>query len=129
LSEYFETRNLFRRMLPCCMLLIMGSAGLQASFVYLDINGAFAPGGPGCCYWAAPSGKIGWYWTPTSNLDLVGIETKLVTGFFNINNNFTLTTSIWTDRPANGGALLGSFTWNGTNYIDPPWQGNTFSSA
>jgi hypothetical protein len=86
--------------------------GAKAS-VYQDINSSFTPG---FFFWAAPSGKIGWYWTPSTDVDLTAIHTELNTSGNNINNAFTLTTAIYTDRPAAGGTLIDSFTFNAAGY-------------
>jgi hypothetical protein len=77
-------------------------------------------------FWSLPS--IGWYWTPTTNVLLEGIQTQLTTGFSNINNNFTFTTTLFTNRPAAGGTSLGSFTWNGATPVDGPWVGGSFAA-
>ncbi|QNN20839.1 hypothetical protein HED60_00665 [Planctomycetales bacterium ZRK34] len=95
---------------------------LRADTVFETLNGGFTPGN---FFWAADD--TGWYWTPSMNVDLVGIQTKLATNT-NINNNFTFTTTVYTDRPDNGGMVLDSFTWNGTAFVDGPWLGGSFSS-
>ena len=77
-------------------------------------------------FWQPPS--IGWYWTPATDVELAGIQTQLTSGFSNVNNNFTFTTELFTDRPAAGGTSLGSFTWNGVTFVDGPWLGGSFSS-
>lgn len=81
-------------------------------------------------YWAVPQGNVGWYWTPQEDLFLIGIQTRLRTGFSNLNNDFIFTTTLYSDRPAVGGTSLGSFTWNGATDIDEPgsWQGGEFET-
>lgn len=95
---------------------------LQAS-VYQTFN----EGQPKAPFFWQPS-SIGWYWTPATDVELAGIQTQLTSGFSNINNNFTFTTELFTDRPAAGGTSLGSFTWNGVTFVDGPWLGGSFSS-
>jgi len=81
---------------------------------------------PGPFYWGEASGKIGWYWTAPAGVKLVGVQTRLRTGFENLNNNYTFTTTIYTDRPAIGGTPLSSFTWNGATNVIGNWQGGSF---
>ena len=83
---------------------------------------------PAPLFWC-PS-QVGWYWTPPEDLYLIGIQTRLRTGFSNINNNFTFTTTLYTDRPAVGGVAIGAFSWNGAADIDEPgvWQGGEFAA-
>jgi len=81
---------------------------------------------PGPFFWGAPSGKIGWYWTPASDVELQGIQTRLASGFGNINNAFAFSTTLFTDRPAAGGVPLGTFDWRGDTPIDGPWLGGSF---
>lgn len=91
--------------------------------VQQQVNG---PPSPGPFYWAAPD--IGWYWTPQTDFELTGIQTQLTSGFSNINNAFTFSTTLYSDRPDAGGISLGSFTWNGTAFVDGSWLGGSFSS-
>jgi hypothetical protein len=81
---------------------------------------------PGPYVWIPDN--IGWYWTPATDLMLDSIETRLTTGFTNINNNFTFTTELFTDRPAVGGTSLGSANWNGTAYNVDGWLGASFAA-
>lgn len=109
---------------------LLSTAGLavnaaRAGAVYDVYNESLTPGP---YYWAVSAGNIGWYWTPESDVELRGIQTKLTTGFSNINNNFLFTTTLFTDRPAVGGSSIGSFTWNGASYIDGSWLGGQFDS-
>src|SRR6478736_1788542 len=96
------------------------NADARASFIYQTINDGFTPGN----YYWNPN-DTGWYWTPTATVDLVSIQTKLATAS-NINNNFTFTTTVYTNRPAVGGTVLDSFTWNGATFVDGPWLGGSF---
>lgn len=96
----------------------------RADFIYQTINKILSPGP----YSRADGNNLGWYWTPATNVDLTGIETKLTTGFANINNNFTFTTAVYTDRPGNGGTLLDSLTWNGATYLSDGWLAGSCSS-
>ncbi len=107
-----------------CVITLGGSSRIAtASGVYQSLNETLTPGP---YYWAVSTGNIGWYWTPTSDVLLEGIQTQLRTGFVNINNNFTFTTTLYSDRPAAGGTSLGSFTWNGVTFVDGPWLGGSF---
>lgn len=108
------------------LALIMATAvsGAQAD-VFDSYNENLQPGN---FFWAAPSGTIGWYWTPDADVLLGGIQTKLATAS-NINNNATFTTTLYSDRPAAGGSELGSFTWNGTSFIEGDWLGGSFAAA
>lgn len=113
--------------LPLVGLLTLGilvlSVGVaRADVIYEEINETFSPGD---FFWAADD--TGWYWTPSTDVDLTGIYTQLATAT-NINNNVTFTTTVYTDRPDVGGTVLDSFTWNGTNFQDGPWLGGTFAS-
>lgn len=113
--------------LSCVAFVLASSLGggiAQAGAVLDDFNELL---NPGPFFWGSPSGKIGWYWTPDTEVELHGVQTKLTTGFSNINNNFTFTTTLYTDRPAAGGIELGSFTWNGTNFVDGSWLGGEFA--
>lgn len=89
------------------------------------VNESFTPGP---FYLGHPDGKIGWYWTAPTTGTLDGIQTQLTTGFFNINNDVTLTASLYTERPTNGGSVLGAFTFHGATYVDGPWLGGTFTT-
>lgn len=109
----------------CAALLVCVAAAPASADVYQTVNAAL---NPGPFFWGHPSGKIGWYWTPASDVELSGIQTRLTTGFNNINNNFTFTTTLYTDRPAAGGTSLGSFLWNGATPIDGPWLGGSFAA-
>jgi hypothetical protein len=84
---------------------------------------------PAPFFWAAPSGNIRWYWAPVSNVHLSSIQTRLTTGFGNINNDFTFTTTLFSDRPAAGGVELGLFDWNGATPVDEFWLGGEFAQA
>lgn len=105
--------------------LVLAPAG--ASTVFDSYNGPPAPGGPLCCYWGAPSGTLGWYWTPSSDVQLEGIQTQLYNGAGNINNNFTMTVTLFSDRPAAGGVSLGSFNFNAAT-ASGTWGGGSFLS-
>jgi hypothetical protein len=97
----------------------------RADYVYQAINDALTPGP---FFW--PNGNnIGWYWTPATDVYLTGIQTKLTTGYTNINNNYTFTARVYTDRPSAtpAGTLMGSFTFNGAAYVNG-WLGGSFTS-
>ncbi|MBC8164775.1 MAG: PEP-CTERM sorting domain-containing protein [Bryobacteraceae bacterium] len=104
--------------------LLCFAAMLAPAAVIQEYNATRAPG---FFYWAAPSGTIGWYWTPSQDFDLQSIETVLNTQGNNINNNFTLTTSLFTDRPAVGGSLIDAHTFNGAGYSGG-WTGGQFAT-
>lgn len=96
--------------------------------VFETFNGPPSPQtNPERLIWAPAD--IGWYWTPGSDVLLEGIQTQLDSGASNINNNFTFTTTLYTDRPDVGGSVLGSFTWNGITFVDGLWLGGSFASA
>lgn len=101
------------------------TGSVQATQVYQTVNETLAPG---AFYWAAPSGKIGWYWTPATDLELAGIQTRLASGLTNLNNNATFTTKLYTDRPAIGGTELGTFDWSGTVPVAGLWLGGEFAA-
>lgn len=107
----------------CAAILLAGSASAE---VFQTVNETLDPGP---YYWGAPSGKIGWYWTPGADVLLTGIQTRLTTGFTNINNNYTFTTTLYSDRPSAGGVELGSFLWNGATPVDGNWLGGSFADA
>ena len=102
---------------------LTGSINTSQASIYQTFN----EGQPQAPYFWLPA-SIGWYWTPATDVELAGIQTQLTSGFSNINNNFTFTTELFTDRPAAGGTSLGSFTWNGITFVDGPWLGGSFSS-
>lgn len=119
-----------KKILTLSLAAFMIAAGLgvsraQAGAIYDVYNELL---NPGPYFWAPASGKIGWYWTPADDIELHGIQTKLTTGFSNLNNNFLFTTTLFTDRPAAGGTSMGSFNWNGTAYIDGSWLGGQFAN-
>jgi hypothetical protein len=94
----------------------------------LDPGPGFVIPWPGCCRWVPDN--IGWYWTPQQNVSLTAVETILVGLLNGINNNFDLTVTVYTDRPAVGGSSLGSSTFNpGVLYpADPPWHTKPFDT-
>ncbi len=106
---------------------ILALASASASTIFDSYNGPPPPGAPGCCYWANPSGKIGWYWTPSADVSLDGIDTQLFNSGTNINNNFIMTVTVFTDRPAAGGTTLGSFSFSAAT-ASGGWGGGSFSS-
>lgn len=116
------------RVCVCCAsaALLLGSIAAPADEVYQDLNESLDPAP---FYWGAPSGNIGWYWTPATDVLLSGVQTRLASGFANINNDYTFTTTLYTDRPAAGGVELGSFTWNGVTPVDGDWLGGSFPAA
>ncbi len=57
------------------------------------------------------------------------IQTQLRNDFGNLNNNFTFTTTLYTDRPAVGGTPIASFEWNGSRLIQGQWVGGFFVSG
>lgn len=115
LLHYFQTAT-------AVAALLLYASTTQASMVFQSVNASATPAN---FFWSL--NDIGWYWTPSTDVVLEGIQTKLATAS-NINNNFTFTTTLYSDRPANGGTAIDSFTWNGTNFVDGSWLGGTFSS-
>jgi hypothetical protein len=108
------------------LMLVMVAVPVIARASVIDaVNDSFTPGP---YIWGTPSGKMGWYWTATTTGTLTGVQTKLATGFWNINNDVNLTVTLYTDRPAVGGTALDSFVFNGLDYVDGPWQGGDFTN-
>lgn len=91
--------------------------------IHDQVNG---PPGPGPFFWTLDD--IGWYWTPETDLDLIAVQTQLRNDFTNLNNDFTFTTTIYTDRPAVGGVAIDSTEWNGAYLVDGPWVGGFFDA-
>ena len=83
---------------------------------------------PGCCTWAPNT--IGWYWTPAQSFSLTTVETILVNVLNGVNDDFDLTVKLYTDRPAVGGSVLSSATFNPGQFyaVDPTWHGQAFAS-
>lgn len=106
-------------------LLIAFSASVSSAdqVVQQQVNG---PPGPGPFFWALPD--IGWYWTPTADFQLTGIQTQLTSGLVNLNNDFMFVTTLFTDRPDVGGMEIASFSWNGTDFQSGVWVGGSFAS-
>ena len=122
-------RKAFLVCLVAALMLVLPIAA-QADVVFQTINGT-PPIAPGPFFWdGAPVGinNVGWYWTPRTNVDLTGIQTKLNNVNFNVNNNFTFTAAVYTERPANSGTLLDSLSFNGATFVDGPWVGGSFAS-
>lgn len=109
------------------LLFSLALTSATAGTIFDSYNGPPGPGAPNCCYWAPPTGNIGWYWTPSTDVMLEGIQTQLYAGNFNINNNFTMTVTLYTDRPAAGGTVLDSFTFNAAT-ASLAWGGGTFAA-
>jgi hypothetical protein len=106
-------------------LLGLNAGSAQASlYTYQTVNATLSPAP---FFWGGGD-VLGWYWTPATNVLLNEIDTKLATGFNNINNNYTFTTTLYTDRPFVGGTSLGAASWNGTSYNSNGWLGSAFSS-
>ena len=108
----------------------------RAADVIDSYNPSKAPGyatpRPPCCIWVPDT--IGWYWTPASDSYLTNIQTKLADVDFGYNNDFAMTISLFTDRPAAGGTLIDSFTFNASSFVDGgghdtfPWRGTGFAA-
>ncbi len=111
-----------RSFVVAAVLMLFCTVGSPAGQVIQSLNEDQSPGN---FFWALDS--IGWYWTPGADVELTGIQTQLATAV-NINNDFTFTTGIYTDRPAAGGTLIDSFTWNGTDFVEGPWLGGSFDA-
>lgn len=119
-----------KRCLAVCFLALLVATSFstqtaRAGAIYDVYNELLSPGP---FFWAPPSGNIGWYWTPSTDVELSGIQTKLASGFSNINNNFVFTTTFYSDRPAAGGTSMGSFNWHGTTFVDGSWLGGNFAT-
>jgi hypothetical protein len=78
-------------------------------------------------YWA-PITDIGWYYTPSTSFDLVGVDTIFTTTTFAGDIDRSVTIGIWTDRPSNGGTLLESGSFN-TATARGVYGGATFSGT
>jgi len=93
-----------------------------------DPGPGYATPFPGCCRWIPDN--IGWYWTPLQNVSLTAVETILVGLLNGINNNFDLTVTVYTDRPAVGGNVLASSTFIPGDFYapDPPWHSKPFDT-
>lgn len=122
--------SLLRHAAVVSLLAVSGTAANAAA--YSDsYNENFGPGYalpfPGCCTWAPNT--IGWYWTPQRAVSLTAVETILVNVLNGVNDDFALTVTLYTNRPAVGGNPLGSATFNpGSFYAgDPPWHGQPFA--
>jgi len=108
----------------------------RAADVIDSYNAAKTPGyvlpRPPCCIWVPDT--IGWYWTPAGDSYLTNIQTKLADVDFGYNNDFAMTVSLFTDRPAAGGTLIDSFTFNASSFVDGgghdtfPWRGTGFAA-
>ncbi|MEO8123301.1 MAG: PEP-CTERM sorting domain-containing protein [Burkholderiales bacterium] len=115
----------------------LAASGLaQATTVIDSYNYDKTPGytlpRPPCCIWSLDN--IGWYWTPTTDVYLTNIQTKLADVDFGYNNDFDMTVSLFSDRPAVGGTKIDSFTFNASSFIDGngdytfPWRGTGFDA-
>lgn len=87
--------------------LLFSAVSLTASPIMDDVNGSAAPpfvhyGGPD---------NIGWYVTANTTYMLDGIFTTF-RPVPNGTGDHTITTQIWTERPSQGGTLLGEGTFN-----------------
>jgi hypothetical protein len=86
------------------------SAGLvSAESIYDSFNIGLplqnGQNGDNCCVFGIAD--IGWYYTASTSYTLNQIETV----FDTLGTNRTVTVAVFTDRPANGGTLLGSATF------------------
>ncbi|MBS0444419.1 MAG: PEP-CTERM sorting domain-containing protein [Proteobacteria bacterium] len=99
-----------RAALACAALTVATATAPPAAAATFDsINGAASP--PFVLY-GGPQ-NIGWFYTPPTSYDLDGISSNFEP-VPNGTGSRTITVQIWTDRPGNGGTLLGqgSFTGN-----------------
>jgi hypothetical protein len=114
------------------LLFLAAGPAAHASPVVDSYNQDPGPGNvlplPGCCTWAPDT--IGWYWTPQQTFGLKTVETILIGLLSGVNNDFNLTVTLFTDRPAAGGTALGSATFNPGAFdpADPPWHGKAFDT-
>jgi hypothetical protein len=114
---------------------VLAAAALQPAHAinYTEsYNQLYGPGYalpfPGCCTWAPNT--IGWYWAPQQTFALSTIETILVNVLNGVNDDFDLTVTLYSDRPAAGGTAIASAVFNpGSFYAaDPSWHGNAFTA-
>lgn len=121
-----------RRGLTSLALLAAAATPAWADPYSESYNQEFGPGYalpfPGCCTWAPDN--IGWYWTPQQTISLTTIETILTNVLIGVNDNFPLTVTLYSDRPAVGGAALASATFNPGEFYaaDPSWHGQAFAA-
>jgi hypothetical protein len=111
-----------------CFILGVAAAALcapaRAGILVDHVNDTFAADNG--AYWGVDD--VGWLYTPTSGYNLIGINT-----FFSIPNqtiiqNRTVTAVVYlNDTPANGGTLLGSFSFDST-LAQGQLGGGSFSS-
>jgi hypothetical protein len=70
---------------------------------------------------------IGWYYTPSTSYSLVGVQTTYTQTTSPLDINRIVTVSIYSDRPANGGTLLGSGSFDTATARSGAYGGATFA--
>jgi hypothetical protein len=65
--------------------------------------------------WSGRS-SVGWYYPPSSSFFLLAVETRF-NAAFGTNANRTVTAELWSDRPAAGGSLLRSGTFQSNSAL------------
>lgn len=106
----------------------IGFASTAIDTYNADKGPGYALPRPPCCSWNVDN--IGWYWTANQSTSLTSIQTKLADVDFGYDNGFFMTVGIYTDRPAVGGTLLGSFRYDAAHFLagSEPWRGGFFAS-
>jgi hypothetical protein len=114
--------QLLRRSAVCGVALALSTCAFGSTIVdNFNAGIAQAPN----THWTVIT-DIGWYYTPSVSYNLEGIQTTFVqsTGAGDVNR--TVTIGVYTDRPANGGSLLGSNTFDTATARSGTYGGPSF---
>lgn len=124
---------MLNRMLAILTLAFVVAFPAKAEDLVVEsFNGILGPGyalpRPPCCIWS--NDTIGWYWTPKQTQLLDSIATKIADVDFGYDNNFTMTVTLFTDRPFVGGTEIASFEFDASKFMpgNEPWRGGTFAT-
>ncbi|HWC99517.1 MAG TPA: PEP-CTERM sorting domain-containing protein [Candidatus Sulfopaludibacter sp.] len=103
---------------------LMVSTGAHASVLADHINDGFSADNG--AYWGVDD--VGWFYTPASGYDLIGINTEFSIPNLTVVQNRTVTVVLYQgDTPAAGGTLLGSFQFD-SSLAEGTLGGGTFAS-